>query len=191
MATLSQKDMTSHQHDEESRRDLSVQQDVDRLGCETEFDELPTGYYRSRFFIGSMVATGLGLWSATASFVCYSNLSFYIDNDEETDWFNLLGIRRANSHTNQRRPRARPSLHLGFLGLQRRAGHISCSTGQTDRYIRPTVFLHHWGRDWCRGQHCLRNCHIYTRTDRRQCTPRDLLCNANVFPFRYGVSLRL
>ncbi|PGH27528.1 hypothetical protein AJ80_00769 [Polytolypa hystricis UAMH7299] len=31
-------------------------------------DSLPPGYYRSRFFLGSVLAIGLGLWSGTAAF---------------------------------------------------------------------------------------------------------------------------
>lgn len=38
-------------------------------GGATDLEHLPKGYYRSRFFLGSMTATGLGLWAATASFV--------------------------------------------------------------------------------------------------------------------------
>lgn len=48
---------------------VELVQDVDSLGCETDFEHLPKGYYWSRFFIGSMMATGLGLWAAVASFV--------------------------------------------------------------------------------------------------------------------------
>lgn len=43
-----------------------------RLGCETDFENLPKGYYWNRFFIGSMMATGLGLWAAIASSVRFN-----------------------------------------------------------------------------------------------------------------------
>lgn len=69
MAATPPKESPSAQHDEESPPDGSVFQDVDLLGCETNFDQLPKGYYYSRFFLGSMMATGLGLWAAVASFV--------------------------------------------------------------------------------------------------------------------------
>lgn len=41
-------------------------------GYETNFEELPKGYFYSRFFLGSMLATGLGLWAGTASFVSHA-----------------------------------------------------------------------------------------------------------------------
>jgi hypothetical protein len=31
---------------------------------------LPKGYFYSRFFLGSIMAVGLGTWAAVASFVC-------------------------------------------------------------------------------------------------------------------------
>lgn len=39
------------------------------VGYEANLDELPKGYYRSRFFLGSMLATGLGLWAGVCAFV--------------------------------------------------------------------------------------------------------------------------
>ena len=39
------------------------------IGYETNFDELPKGYYTSKFFLGSMLATSLGLWAGTCAFV--------------------------------------------------------------------------------------------------------------------------
>jgi hypothetical protein len=62
----------AHHDEESSPRDLSPRQDDDNLGCETDFEHLPEGYYYSRFFLGSMMATGLGLWAAVSSFVRYS-----------------------------------------------------------------------------------------------------------------------
>ena len=41
-------------------------------GYETNYEELPKGYFYSKFFLGSMLATGLGLWAGTASFVSSS-----------------------------------------------------------------------------------------------------------------------
>ncbi|KAK7402452.1 hypothetical protein QQX98_011779 [Neonectria punicea] len=40
----------------------------DVIGYETNFDELPKGYYTSKFFLGSMLATSLGLWAGTCAF---------------------------------------------------------------------------------------------------------------------------
>jgi hypothetical protein len=39
------------------------------IGYETNFDDLPKGYYTSKFFLGSMLATSLGLWAGTCAFV--------------------------------------------------------------------------------------------------------------------------
>lgn len=74
MVATSNKDMTSIQHDEEQFQDATIHQ-IDRRGCETDLALLPKGYYYSRFFIGSMMATGLGAWAAVASFVCHSPIS--------------------------------------------------------------------------------------------------------------------
>lgn len=41
------------------------------VGYETNLDELPKGYYTSKFFLGSMLATALGLWAGTCAFVSY------------------------------------------------------------------------------------------------------------------------
>lgn len=38
-------------------------------GYETTVEGLPKGYFRSPFFIGTMLATGVGLWGGTAAFV--------------------------------------------------------------------------------------------------------------------------
>lgn len=39
------------------------------IGYEATFDQLLKGYYTSRFFLGSMLATSLGLWAGTCAFV--------------------------------------------------------------------------------------------------------------------------
>lgn len=39
------------------------------VGYETNLEELPKGYYTSKFFLGSMLATSLGLWAGTCAFV--------------------------------------------------------------------------------------------------------------------------
>jgi hypothetical protein len=69
MANSSKEEVTSHQHAEiPSSHSVSIQEH-ETLGCETDFQHLPKGYYYSRFFLGSLLATGLGLWAAVASFV--------------------------------------------------------------------------------------------------------------------------
>jgi hypothetical protein len=40
---------------------------VDVLGFEADEADLPKGYFRSRFFLGSYLAIGLGLWGGTAA----------------------------------------------------------------------------------------------------------------------------
>ena len=56
-----------HKHHEDGSIDVIT-------GYETNFEELPKGYFYSKFFLGSMLATGLGLWAGTASFVSYMQL---------------------------------------------------------------------------------------------------------------------
>jgi hypothetical protein len=36
-------------------------------GFEADESDLPKGYFRSRFFLGSYLAIGLGLWGGTAA----------------------------------------------------------------------------------------------------------------------------
>ena len=72
MATSSSKELgTSSHHDGLATNDMSGPngQGTIQHGFETDLEHLPKGYYRSRFFIGSIMATGLGLWAAVASFV--------------------------------------------------------------------------------------------------------------------------
>lgn len=47
--------------------------DEEAIGFETDLDSLPKGYYTSRFFIGSMLATGIGLWAGVSAFVRSQN----------------------------------------------------------------------------------------------------------------------
>lgn len=49
------------------RKDYPLTEEV--IGYEATFDELPKGYYTSRFFLGSMLATSFGLWAGTCAFV--------------------------------------------------------------------------------------------------------------------------
>lgn len=55
---------------EEATDEVPNQLEPERLGCETDMDLLPKGYFYSRFFLGSIMAVGLGTWAAVASFVC-------------------------------------------------------------------------------------------------------------------------
>jgi hypothetical protein len=40
---------------------------LDVIGFEVDETQLPKGYYRSRFFIGSFFAIGFGLWAGTGA----------------------------------------------------------------------------------------------------------------------------
>jgi MFS family permease len=42
------------------------------FGFETSAESLPKGYFYSKFFLGSMLATGLGLWCGVSAFVSTS-----------------------------------------------------------------------------------------------------------------------
>lgn len=41
---------------------------IDQVGFEIDEDGLPPGYFRSKFFLGTMMAIGLGLFCGTAGF---------------------------------------------------------------------------------------------------------------------------
>jgi hypothetical protein len=68
MAILLKKDPEIHQDeilcDEKS---VAPANDADITGFETDEADLPKGYFRSRFFLGSYVAIGFGLWGGTAA----------------------------------------------------------------------------------------------------------------------------
>lgn len=96
LAIMTAKDTASTRRDEEGFPD-TMEQQADRLGCETDLGALPHGYYRSRFFIGSMMATGLGAWAAVASFVRPSA-------PRQTIRLMVPGIRRPHLGSNQCRP---------------------------------------------------------------------------------------
>jgi hypothetical protein len=63
---VANKSVTDFQHIE---RVPSNDEIVEQVGnFETDQDALPPGYFTSRFFVGSMLAIGLGLFSGTAGF---------------------------------------------------------------------------------------------------------------------------
>lgn len=56
---------------EEATHEVPNHLEPERLGCETDMELLPKGYFYSRFFLGSLMAVGLGTWAGVASFVCH------------------------------------------------------------------------------------------------------------------------
>ena len=103
MTSIISKAKVSAQHDE-APDPASVTGGRDIIGCETEFNQLPKGYYCSRFFIGSMMATGLGLWAAVASFVCLSAskiFSYTLKPMKESPFADLSGLRCPDPESNQ------------------------------------------------------------------------------------------
>ncbi|KAL2754806.1 hypothetical protein ACRALDRAFT_1082471 [Sodiomyces alcalophilus JCM 7366] len=50
-------------------------------GYETTVEGLPKGYFRSRFFIGTMLATGIGLWAGTSAFSYAAPILTQINQD--------------------------------------------------------------------------------------------------------------
>jgi hypothetical protein len=67
MASQTEKDSVVH-------HDAIVQVETQTLGAndlvtgfEADEADLPKGYFRSRFFLGSYFAIGLGLWGGTAA----------------------------------------------------------------------------------------------------------------------------
>lgn len=75
MASTTTKDEASANHDERIPPSQAETEDWAQIGCETDAASLPKGYYYSRFFLGSLMATGLGLWAAVASFVSLAFVS--------------------------------------------------------------------------------------------------------------------
>lgn len=63
-------------------------------GFEIDYDSLPKGYYRSRFFIGTMLATGLALICGTAAFGFVAPILSIINADLGPDnrytWISLV-----------------------------------------------------------------------------------------------------
>jgi hypothetical protein len=70
MEKTSSADNVSHVERSTAKNDLMKEPVTDEVvGYETNLDELPKGYYTSKFFLGSMLATALGLWAGTCAFV--------------------------------------------------------------------------------------------------------------------------
>ncbi|KAF2668524.1 siderophore iron transporter [Microthyrium microscopicum] len=51
------------------------------IGFEADLGDLPKGYYRSKLFLGSMFATGMGLWAAVSTFGMVAPVIGYINAD--------------------------------------------------------------------------------------------------------------
>ncbi|CAK7198048.1 hypothetical protein SEUCBS139899_000706 [Sporothrix eucalyptigena] len=64
------------------------------VGYETDLNALPKGYFYSRFFLGSMLAVGLGLWAAVSSFGYAAPILTQINDDLGPDpryiWISLV-----------------------------------------------------------------------------------------------------
>ncbi|KAL2212630.1 MFS general substrate transporter [Sarocladium strictum] len=88
-----EKDMTAH-HDEEAVRDRSSNGEEHLEGIETELNALPKGYFFSRYFLGSVMAIGLGLWAAVASFgyaaPVLAQINADIGPDPRYTWISLV-----------------------------------------------------------------------------------------------------
>lgn len=64
------------------------------IGVETELGRLPKGYYRSKYFLGSFFATGIGLWCAVSTFGFVAPILSVINEDIGPDpryiWISLI-----------------------------------------------------------------------------------------------------
>ncbi|CAK7200126.1 hypothetical protein SEUCBS139899_002816 [Sporothrix eucalyptigena] len=73
---------------------LTAETETVVIGYETDLDKLPLGYYRSRFFLGSMLAVGLGLWCAVSCFGFAAPILAQINDDLGPDpryiWISLV-----------------------------------------------------------------------------------------------------
>jgi MFS family permease len=61
--------------------DLAVHSLEPTIGVEAELEDLPPGYYRSKYFIGSFFATGMSLFTAVATFALAAPLLGTINED--------------------------------------------------------------------------------------------------------------
>jgi hypothetical protein len=77
---------SNHQHD--------VVTNQPTIGVEAELEDLPAGYYRSKYFIGSFFATGMSLFSAVATFGLIAPLLGTVNEDLGPDprylWIGLV-----------------------------------------------------------------------------------------------------
>jgi hypothetical protein len=64
--TFADKEGANHEHVEHVPSDDEISEQVGNF--ETDQNALPPGYFTSRFFVGTMLAVGLGLFSGTAGF---------------------------------------------------------------------------------------------------------------------------
>ena len=68
MAIHSDKGTEVHQEDFSHDHNSPISgNDAILIGFEADEADLPKGYFRSRFFLGSYLAIGLGLWGGTAA----------------------------------------------------------------------------------------------------------------------------
>jgi hypothetical protein len=68
MAFGSKEDTVVHQDDSIHNQTTPAEEnDAVVTGFEADESDLPKGYFLSRFFIGSYLAIGLGLWGGTAA----------------------------------------------------------------------------------------------------------------------------
>lgn len=96
---MAEKSETIHHDTISTPSSDAVHEDVDLsdesiVGFETDVEHLPKGYYTSKFFIGSMLATGLSLTCGVAAFGYAAPLLATINADLGPDpmfvWVSLV-----------------------------------------------------------------------------------------------------
>lgn len=85
-------------------------------GFEADLDDLPPGYFKSRFFLGTFMAIGLGLWAGVGAFV-RTSLAPEWQMARPCCTHIFLGLRGADSGDDQRGCRPRSPIHLDCARL--------------------------------------------------------------------------
>ncbi|KPM45406.1 hypothetical protein AK830_g1218 [Neonectria ditissima] len=90
---LSEKELAEHTESKPHYGNLSVHASDDENTFEVEEEELPPGYFKSPFFVGSMTGIGLGLMAGVAGFGYAAPILTIINNDigpdENINWVAL------------------------------------------------------------------------------------------------------
>jgi hypothetical protein len=89
---MDKKDINDTAHFERDQPSSAIEDGV--MGFAVDESSLPTGYFYSSFFLGSMAATGLGLGAAVGGFSLAAPNLTYINNDIGPDpnisWMSLV-----------------------------------------------------------------------------------------------------
>ena len=84
----------TEKHAAGGKHDVATSDSEEVVGFEIDESHLPKGYYHSRFFIGTFMAIGLGLWAGTGAFAYAAPILGQINADIGPDdryvWIGLV-----------------------------------------------------------------------------------------------------